>query len=124
MDAKERSKYGKVGDNSRLFIDKVRDIHNSQPNLSSPDVNWEEFESDYQTRRYASGKISQLNSALLGFLNIRILHDYDNNMDALRDYRYSGYKTKFADEVGAGHMTKVNALKQFFPKTGKKKKKE
>jgi len=124
LNAKERSKYGKVGDNSRLFIDKVRDINNSQPNLSSPDVDWTEFEADYQTRLYASGKISQLNSALTGFLTMRILHDHDNLNDALKDYRYSGYKSRFTNHIGAGHSTKAAALKQFFPKTGKKKKKE
>lgn len=122
LSAKERSQYGKVGDQKKLLIDKVRDIQKNQPNLCSPDVDWEEFEADYQTRNYATQKLRELASVSLMLLNIRILHDRDNHLDALRDYRYAGYKNEFGNQVG--YAAKIDSLKDFFPKTGKRKKKE
>jgi len=122
LNAKERSQYGKVGEQKKLLINKVRHFQQSQPNLASPDVNWEEFEADYQTRTYAENKLNQLKSALLMMLSIKILHDHDNYKDALQDYRYAAYRSKFNNQVG--HLTKMDSLKGFFPKTGKKKKKE
>ena len=119
---KERSQYGKIGDQKRLFIDKVRDIQKTQTNLCSPDIDWNEFEADYQTRQYAANKLNQLESVAKLLLNIKILHDYDNFNDALLDYRYCGYKNRFGNQNG--FEQKINSLKGFFPKTGKIKKKE
>ncbi|WP_293892069.1 hypothetical protein [Flavobacterium sp.] len=119
---KERSRYGKIGDQKRLFIDKVRDIQKTQTNLCSPDINWNEFEADYQTRQYAANKLNQLESVATLLLNIKILHDYDNFNDALLDYRYCGYKNRFGNQNG--FEQKIISLKGFFPKTGKRKKKE
>ena len=119
---KERSQYGKIGDQKRLFIDKVRDIQKTQTNLCSPDVDWNGFEADFQTRQYAANKLSQLESISTLLLNIKILHNYDNLNDALLDYRYAGYKNRFGNQMG--YEQKINSLKGFFPKTGKKKKKE
>jgi len=119
---KERSKYGKIGDQKRLFIDKVRDLQKSQTDLSSPDVDWEEFEADYQTRQYAAQKLRQLESVATLLLSIRILHDHDNLKDALRDYSYSCYKNNYGNQTG--YENKIDLLKGFFPKTGKKKKKD
>jgi hypothetical protein len=85
-------------------------------------VNWEEFEADYKTRRFAEQKLLQLLSAAEMMLNIKILHDNDNYQDALRDYRFATYKNKFGNQIG--YSTKIDDLKVFFPKTGKTKKKE
>lgn len=122
LNAKERSQYGKIGDQKRLLINKVRDIKNSTPDICSPDVDWAEFEADYQTRAYAGNKISELKSVLEMLTSIRILHDHDNFNAALQDYQYATYKTKFGNQHG--YSTKIDSLRVFFPKTGKRKKKE
>ncbi|GEC78400.1 hypothetical protein [Flavobacterium aquatile] len=120
--AKERSKYGKVGEKGKLLIDKVKSYHESQPNLKSPEVDWVEFENDYQDRVFVSGILAQLQSLEERVLSIKILRDYDNKTNALRDYQYAKYKNRFASEVG--YEGKINELKVFFPKTGKTKKKD
>ena len=122
LTAKERSKYGKVGDKKKLLIDKTKEYHQNMPALQSPDINWDEFEVDYATRHFAEQKILQLQSAVQMMLNIKILHDHDNYQDALRDYRFATYKNKFGNQ--SGYEVKINEMKVFFPKTGKKHKKE
>ena len=116
----ERSKYGKVGEQGKLLINSVNDFHQNQPQLQSPDVDWAEFEKDYQDRQFASGILSQLQTIETEMLSIKILRDYDNRNDALLDYKYAQYKNRFANQIG--YSTKVEKLKQFFPKTGKTKK--
>lgn len=118
---KERSKYGKVGEQKKLLLNKVKQFHDSQPNFSSPDVDWTEFEADYATRTYVEMKYLQLKSAMQMLLNMKILHDHDNHVDALRDYQYAIYKNKFGNQPG--YSNKIEELKVFFPKTGKTKKK-
>jgi len=119
---KERSKYGKVGEKGKLLIDKVKSYHETQPNLQSPEVDWVEFEKDYQDRVFASGILSQLASLEERLLSIKILRDYDNKTDSLRDYQYAKYKNRFGSQPG--FENKINQLKVFFPKTGKTKNKE
>ena len=122
LSPKERSKYGKVGEKKKLLLNKVKQFHDSEPNLSSPDINWTEFNADYETRSYSEMKYAELKSALQMLLNIKILHDYDNHVDALRDYQHAVYKNRFGNQPG--YSLKIDELKQFFPKTGKMKKKE
>jgi hypothetical protein len=122
ISSKERSKYGKVGEKGKLLIDKVKSYHETQPRLKSPEVDWVEFENDYQDRAFASGVLAQLKSLEERVLSIKILRDYDNKTDALLDYQYAKYKNRFASEVG--YETKIEELKVFFPKTGKTKKKD
>ncbi|HPW97921.1 MAG TPA: hypothetical protein PK218_05120 [Flavobacterium sp.] len=122
LSPKERSKYGKIGDKMKLLITKTKEYHENTPALQSPDVNWEEFEADYETRHFASQKLLQLRAAVEMMLNIKILHDHDNFQDALRDYQYAIYKNKFGNQLG--FAPKIDSLKDFFPKTGKKHKKE
>lgn len=122
LSPKERSKYGKVGEQKKLLLTKVKQIHDSQPHLSSPDVDWEEFAADYASRNYAEMKYLELKSALLMILNIKIFHDRDNLIDALRDYQHAAYKNRFGSQFG--YSAKVAQLRAFFPKTGKTKKKE
>jgi hypothetical protein len=120
LTAKERTQYGKVGEKGKLLIDKVRDLQGAQPSLKSPEVDWDEFESDYQDRLFTSGILSQLDSLRERVLSIKILHDYDNKKDALLDYQYAKYKNRFASQLG--YSSKIDQLKVFFPKTGKKHK--
>lgn len=120
LTAKERSQYGKVGEQGKLLLNKVKDFLDSNTGLESPDVDWEEFKKDYDDRAFASGVLSQLESLKTQMLSIKILRDYDNKVDALRDYKFAQYKNTLPN--GGEYSVKVDKLKQFFPKTGWRKK--
>ncbi|MGH2665500.1 hypothetical protein [Flavobacterium sp.] len=122
LSAEERRRYAKVGEQNKLLINKVRDYQEGQPRLQSPEVDWEEFKKDYNDRAQASSMILKIKSLENMLLNIKILRDFDNYSDALRDYQYAKYKNRFADETG--FSGKIEELKVFFPKTGKTKKKK
>jgi hypothetical protein len=98
-----------------LFVNKVHDYCKSQPALCSPDVDWQEFDADYQDRRILETRMQRLQSILEVLQNAKILHDYDNYQNALTDYSYTQYKKE--TEQG-GYLTKFNELKQFFPRSG------
>jgi hypothetical protein len=122
LTAKERSKYGKVGEQGKLLINKVKDFQEGQPALANPDVDWVEFNNDYADREFAEGVLRKLKSIETQFLSIKILRDHDNKTDALHDYKFAQYKSSLS--TAPGYSYKTNELKQFFPKTGKLKKKE
>ena len=46
----ERKQYGAINEQNKLFVNKVRDYRQSNPAMSAPDVDWDEFELDYQSR--------------------------------------------------------------------------
>ncbi len=50
LDENERQQYGSINEKNKLFVNKVRDYHANSPAMSSPDVDWDEFEADYQSR--------------------------------------------------------------------------
>lgn len=117
----ERRKYATVGEQNKLLVNKVKDYHENQPQLQSPEIDWAEFEKDYTDRTEASGMLARVREMENLLLSIKILRDFDNYTDALRDYKYAQYKNNFADQMG--YAAKIDALKAFFPKTGKTKKK-
>jgi hypothetical protein len=122
LTAEERSKYGKVGEQGKLLINKVKDFQEGQPGLASPDVDWVEFIKDYEDREFAQGVLSKLKSIETQVLSIKILRDHDNKTDALHDYKFAQYKNSLSN--GLSYSIKATELKQFFPKTGKIKKKQ
>lgn len=111
----ERKKYGSINEQNKLIVNKALDYRNTQPGLSSPDVDWEEFKNDYQSREFIQGIMVRLQSVLDGLDNNKILHDFDNYQAALTDYGYSQYK---AGTKTAGFETKVKEMSQFFNRTG------
>jgi hypothetical protein len=111
----ERKKYGSINEQNKLIVNKALDYHNNQPALSSPDVDWTEFQNDYDSRTFIQAVIARLQSLQDGLDNNKILHDYDNYQAALTDYGFSQYK---AGTKVAGFETKVNEMAQFFPRTG------
>ncbi|WP_050009600.1 hypothetical protein [Flavobacterium sp. B17] len=116
LDADQRKFYGLINEQNKLFVNKVRDYKVNQPQLSADDVNWEEFENDYQARVFLETRKEKLASLVYQMESTKILHDYDNYNDALDDYAYSQYKK--GREV-IGFAEKVAELKQFFPRTPK-----
>lgn len=107
----ERQQYGSINEQNKLVVNKVKDYRDSQPQLSSPDVDWDEFANDYATRSILESSIEVLKELMRGLENAKILHDWDNYQAALSDYEY----TKYKDSVGAtGYHTKSLEIKQFF----------
>lgn len=115
LDENERKQYGSINEQNKLLVNKVRDYRVNNPAMSSPDVDWTEFEADYQSRVFMESRSDRLKSLAYQMQSTKILHDYDNHQDSLGDYSYSQYK-KGAGE--AGFAEKVAELKQFFARTG------
>lgn len=115
LSVEERLQYGSVNEQNKLIVNKVKDFRDSQPELSSPDVDWGEFEQDHQTRAYVQNTIQRLQSLIDGLTNAKILHDWDNYQASLSDYEFAKYKLH---TNAIGYQTKVNELKQFFNRTG------
>src|SRR5258705_6245969 len=92
LNAEERQKYGSINEQNKLIVNKVKDYRSSQPNLSSPDVDWVEFQSDFDSRDFLQATILRLQNLIDGLNNNKILHDFDNYQAALTDYDYSKYK--------------------------------
>jgi hypothetical protein len=111
LSAVERQQYGSVNEQNKLIINKVKSFHDAQPTLSSPDIDWAEFNSDFDTREYLQTAIQRLQSLIDGLGNAKILHDYDNYQDSLTDYDFAKYK---ASTNAVGFQTKVAELSQFF----------
>lgn len=111
----ERRRYGSINEQNKLIVNKALDYRNNQPTLSSPDVDWAEFQNDYDSRVFIQATIMRLQSLVDGLDNNKILHDYDNYQAALTDYGFSQYK---AGTKVAGFETKVNEMSQFFNRTG------
>lgn len=111
LSSDERQQYGSVNEQNKLIINKVKDFRDSQPNLSSPDVDWTEFMNDFDTRNYIQTSIQRLESLIDGLSGAKILHDWDNYQAALTDYDFSKYKVT---TQAHGYKTKCDELGQFF----------
>jgi hypothetical protein len=114
LDAEERKRYGSVNEQNKLVVNKTREYRQNQPAMSAPDIDWDEFESDYQARIALENWINRIYAIAHELESTKIMHDYDNYQDALKDYGYSQYK----DGAGEpGFAAKVAEFKQFFTKS-------
>ena len=113
----ERKNYGSVNEQNKLLINKVWDYRQNSPHLSQPDLDWAEFENDLKSRQFIENITHRVAAIVERLKNSKILHDYDNYQAALDDYAYTNYK---AGSNAAGYETKMNELKQFFPRSGKR----
>ena len=110
----ERQRFGSINEQNKLLVGKVRDYNQQQPALSSPDVNWTDFEASWRSRT-AFDQIEALCRSIIEICSDpRILHDYSLYQNALVDYDYCKYKANSAQGGGA-FTTKVEDIKQFFP---------
>lgn len=115
LTSEERQRFGSVNENNKLVVNKSRDYYQTQPALSSPDVDWIEFEADFQDRVFSDTNQQRLLSLLRMLTDFKIVHDYDNYQDALTDYDYSKYK---AGTKTPGFSEKVADIKTLFPNSG------
>lgn len=113
LSPEDRKKYGSINEQNKLFVNKVFDYNQSQPNLSSPEVDWEEFNKDHNSRNSMETIISKLESMITRLKNAKTLYDYDNYQSALVDYSYTTYKSGTS---APGFENKYKDLKQFFVK--------
>lgn len=86
---KERNDYASVSESNKLIANKVKDYRDNQPGLSSPDVDWNEFMLDYDSRAYIKAVLLRIGSLAQLLDNARILHDWDNYQASLDDYKYT-----------------------------------
>lgn len=110
----ERQRYGSINEQNKLFVNKVRDYYNAQPQLGSPDVDWADYSSSFEVRDFIQGILQRIENLKNGINNVRITHDYNNYQSALTDYSYTKYKNS---TTATGYESKTNDLKQFFEKT-------
>jgi len=115
LSSEERQKFGSVNETNKLLVNKARDYNQTQPSLSSTDVDWAEYELDFQDRSFSDTTEQRMISALRMLTDFKIVHDYDNYQAALTDYDYSKYK---ASTKTPGFTEKVADLKVFFPNSG------
>lgn len=111
----ERKKYGSINEQNKLIVNKVMDYRTSTPALSTPDVDWAEFQADYDSRDFIQKLMNRLQNIIDSLNNNKILHDYDNYQAALTDYGFSQYK---ASTKVAGFENKVAEIGQFFSRSG------
>jgi hypothetical protein len=114
----ERTRFGSINEQNKLLVNKMREYRQIQPLMSTPDVDWTEFEADYESRVFLESSANRLKSLVYQLQSTKIMHDHDNYQDALKDYAYAQYK-KGAGEPG--YAEKVAAIKQFFNRTGSAK---
>lgn len=119
LDPKDRHRYGSINEQNKLFVSKVRVYSQTDKPLCNPEVDWDEFEKDYQDRMELEKMIVTVSGMLNGLVSAKTLHDYDNFQDALDDYAYTKFK---ASGKAIGFDAKNNELKQFFPRKSKKSK--
>ena len=111
----ERSRFGSINEKNKLFVNGVLDYATTQPNLKSPDVDWTEFQADYDDRKFADTRADKIENLLRMLTDFKIVHDYDNYQDSLTDYDYTKYK---ASTSAPGYTEKQAYLRQLFPNTG------
>lgn len=67
-----------------------------EPDLTSPDVDWEEFFKDFADRNFFETTIARLQKIIDGLNNAKTLHDFDSYQGALADYTFTQYKVQTA----------------------------
>ncbi len=116
LDENERKRYGSINEQNKLVVNKAWEFRQNQPALSSPGVDWAEFEKDFNARSFLENCINRLNAIVHSLESTKIMHDYDNFQDALKDYGYAQYQKGAGED---GYSAKVDEFKQFFAKSSK-----
>lgn len=115
LSPEERQEFGSIDEQNKLFANKVMDFYVSEPDKSSPQVDWTEYMGDYNDRVNCEAWMHRCNSLAEMLKNTKILHDYDNYHNALVDYKYTQYMD---DTDTPGYKVKREELAQFFKNSG------
>ena len=111
LSADERSRYGSVNEQNKLIINKVMEFRQTQPELSSPDIDWDEFQKDYDSRVYLENLIIRIETIVQELVNSKILHGWDNYQATLIEYDFTKYKENAGNN---GFEKKAKEIGQFF----------
>lgn len=117
LSPEERQKYGSIHEKNKLFVGKTMEYNETQNHLSSPDVDWDEMQKDWEDRKFLEQIVRMMNEASEIATDTRTLHDFDLYQNALTDYDFIKYKKDI--DTGSGFETKYTDLKQFMPTGGK-----
>ncbi|WP_320052531.1 hypothetical protein [uncultured Acetobacteroides sp.] len=120
LTSEERTLYGKGGgDSNKLLVDDVKTLSATQPQLNSPLIDWTEFNSDNATANMCKSWISRMESIAYKLESAKMMHDYDNYMDAIDQYSHLDYLSRNnvqgASEAHAklkGHFKRAKAKKE------------
>ncbi len=115
LTAEERQKYGSIGEQNKLIVQKIELQSNTYPNFKSPQVNWTEFANDLAMRKNLEIIQSKLEVLSNLVQNTKILYDKDNYDAALVQYNFIKY---LADTQTPGADQLYIELQQFFNRTG------
>lgn len=107
----ERQRYGSINELNKGIVNKAKSFNDSQPALSSPDVDWTEFNSDYDMRAFIENSLQSLYGIIKDLESSKILFDFDNYTAANADYAFTIYKAKSGD---IGYQGKLEEMKQFY----------
>jgi len=122
LEPADRKKYGSIKEKKKMLIDKVKEYHENMPHLSNEDVDWDNFNRCYTTRKnyvFAANKLKELEELCN---DPRTLVDYVLYGYAMQDYKWTRYKaTDKADGTG-GYEGKFNELREIYAR-GKYEKK-
>ena len=92
LTSEERSFYGKGGgDSNKLLVDDTKTLSQTQPQLNSPLIDWTEFNSDNAAASICKNWIDRIESIAYKLESARMMHDYDNYMDAIDQYSHLDY---------------------------------
>lgn len=116
LSPQERKKYGNLTKKGGLLVRKARDFRREEPNKSSPDVTWDEFEPDFTDSHFFDGIFNRMASIAQSVKDAQHLHNWDLYHQAKNDYKY----TKYKDSIEPGYEIKREQLSKFFPNSGKK----
>jgi hypothetical protein len=111
LSPEERQRYGSVNELNKGIVNKAKSFHDSQPGLSAPDVDWDEFNNDYGMRTFIENSMQALMSIYNDMANSKILFDYDNYNAANKDYAYTKYKIGTGE---TGYQSKYDEMRQFY----------
>lgn len=116
LTADERRSYGSINELNKGIVNKAKSFNESDPELSSPDVDWKEYNDDYGMRVFLERILQTAMGIVSDIESSKILFDHDNYTAANADYAYTQYKLKSGD---TGYQNKYDEMKQFYPRTNK-----
>lgn len=118
LEPADRKKYGSVNKWNKLCTDKVKDYYNNQPGLANPNVDWEAFIVNYDTRTRYLGIISMIGELKELCNDPRTLVDFVLWSQARQDYKWTKYKAEDDGGGTEGFEEKYDTLKEFFKHEG------
>lgn len=116
LTATYRRYYGSINEQNKLFVNKARDIKMVNPQLAPVEVDWVEYEKDYNARVFYEGALFLARNIVSRMESAKMMHDYDNYNDSLLFYRYIDFKRR-SDTPGA--EASYNTLREFFTRARK-----